>query len=265
APEVSYSDVISVSFGRLEIPSEPLPNPASAPKVSFAVASSSVSESVAGGKAKITIKLDKASVRTVTTEVQVKTSPGAQPRCCIDITNENQDKVSVNRFDWDYEIKSLSATFLPGETSKDIEIIIATDDRDEGDSEVLNLELSQNGTTVAIIDDQKKSHALTIVDDDEPYTGAALTLTQLLRPGGILYVNCLGCHNSVDNEGGYDITDYHGLIENNVLIPYDVNSKAFARMNSETPGLPPMPFTGLLETAKRRAVQDWIMSGAKNN
>lgn len=261
--KVSYSDVIAVSFGSLEIPSEPIPPPSAGPQVAFSVAASSVVESA--GLATVRVNLSQPSAKYVTVTIRVNGQTTSSALCCIDnFTNEEQESISINRFDWDYKVKTYSVVIPPGETFKNFEIDIANDQRDEGASETLVLDLDSIGTVNAVLGSVTR-HTLTLQDDDDPYAGAALTMTQLLRPGGILYVNCLGCHNSVDNEGGYDITDWQSLIDNRILIPYDVNSKAFVRMNSKLAGLPPMPFTGLLETEKRRAVQDWIMAGAQNN
>jgi hypothetical protein len=229
----------------------------------FSVAASSVVESA--GLATVRVNLSQPSAKYVTVTIRVNGQTTSSALCCIDnFTNEEQENISINRFDWDYKVKTYSVVIPPGETFKNFEIDIANDQRDEGASETLVLDLDSIGTVNAVLGSVTR-HTLTLQDDDDPYTGAALTMTQLLRPGGILYVNCLGCHNSVDNEGGYDITDWQSLIDNRILIPYDVNSKAFVRMNSKLAGLPPMPFTGLLETEKRRAVQDWIMAGAQNN
>lgn len=264
APVVaSYSDVIAVSFGTLAIPNEPIPPPSTGPQVSFTLASSSVLESARS--ALVNVKLSEAATKYITVTLRVNAQSSAEPLCCIDnFTNEKQEQISINRFNWDYKIRELSVVIAPGETTRNFEIDLADDQRDEGNSETLVLDLDSIGTINATLGSVTR-HTLTIVDDDDPYTGAALTMSQLLQPNGILYVNCLGCHNSVDHEGGYDITDWQSLIDNRILIPYDINSKAFVRMNSETPGLPPMPFAGLLETEKRRAVQDWIMTGALNN
>ncbi|MCB0367571.1 MAG: hypothetical protein KDD68_19375, partial [Bdellovibrionales bacterium] len=262
AATAGYSDVLAVSFLELEQPAEPIPPPATGPTVSFSSISSTTPES---GTANVTVTLSEPSTRYVTVTLRVNQQTTATPVCCIDnFTNEAQTQISINHFDWDYKMGNLSVVFDPGQTSKTFQIQIANDQRDEGNSETLVLDLDAGGTINATIGSQSR-HTLVIQDDDDPYLGAALTYTQLMRPQGILYVNCLGCHNSVDNEGGYDITNWQLMIDNNILIPYNINSKAFVRMNSEIPGLPPMPFTGLLETEKRRSVQDWIMTGAQNN
>lgn len=173
-----------------------------------------------------------------------------------------------NRFDWDYRITSpMSVTFLPGETTKYIDVVFSDDERDDV-TKTLTLKLADPfgaalGTNSQIV--------LTIPDYNPAPTGTAPTFSDLMRVGGILEMNCVRCHNSIDKQGGYDMTDYQMMVSKGIIVPGDLtpnNHKMFRRMNPDAPGagtITPMPLDGFLTQDLTIFVEDWIKAGAKNN
>ena len=62
--------------------------------------------------------------------------------------------------------------------------------------------------------------------------------------------------------------EYNFMKSKGVVIPGDIESKMFYRMNPASPnylGTSPMPLDGALDIVSRKAVEQWILSGAKNN
>jgi hypothetical protein len=177
-----------------------------------------------------------------------------------------------NRFNWDYRFKSpLSLTFLPGETEKYIEIIFSDDERDEVDK-TLTLKV---GDPLGGVIGANAQIVISLPDYNDPPVGTAPTFTQLMSVGGVLEQKCARCHNSIDKQGGYDMTDYRAMVTKGVIVPGDPtanNHKMFRRMNADAPQvgtITPMPLDGFLtgpeEEPLVQAVEAWITSGAKNN
>lgn len=269
---ISPTDVISLSIG--DLATVTLPPPPVKPVVGFTATSMSVSETVnASAKTSsqnllmvnLTLSIPNpdqyvtATVGVVTTGIAANQL--ATNRRSMTVNFDGTDKV-IDHWDWDYSIDSLAVVFAPGETSKSLIIKISKDDRDEAD-ELLRLKVTS--AVNATISTTLNTETITILDNDGPNTSGAPSFSSLMQSGGVLYSNCLECHNSIDNRGGYNLSDYDLMIENGVLVPGNTNSKMFQRMNSVTPGLRPMPLGGLLDTTLRRQVENWILGGAKND
>lgn len=270
---IAPTDVISLSIGTLA--AVVLPPPPPKPMVQFAQTTYSTLERVnpsvttsSQNYVSISLVLSTSSEKYVTATVGIVSSQTtATPRRSETISFDGNDLV-VDRWNWDYAFDTLAVVFAPGETQKNLNLKLSHDQRFESD-ERIQLVISS-----AVNADRSPTQAtLTILDDDAPNNTGAPTFTSLMTGGqdirqvsnGILRRNCLECHNSVDNRGGYNLSDYDLMIENGVLIPGDVNSKMFQRMNAIVPGLRPMPLGGLLSTPDRQRVQNWILNGAKND
>lgn len=171
----------------------------------------------------------------------------------------------IHNFDWDYDFASTSIFFAPGQTSQSVRVFLASDERSENDERIVlklldpfNAQLAATNITTAVI----------ITNDDAPPSGGAPTFSQLMAPTGVLGFNCVKCHNNVDMRGGYDMTDYQGMITRQVLIPFNSASKMYQRMNADAPenlNLAPMPLDGFLPRNQVQLVEQWILNGAKNN
>lgn len=255
---ISETDVIAISIGKLE--TTILPPPPVLPTVSFQLTNQNVVEN---GMATVNLVLSAAHSQYVSATVGILTTGAnlAANRRSQRINFNNMPK-EVDRWDWDYSVDTLAVVFAPGETVKPISIRVANDERDEPNE---NVPL----TITSVVNAKKSATAanaiVTITDDDAPYTGTAPTRTQLMQTTGILFQNCMECHNSDDNRGGYNLSDYDLMISTGVLVPGDVSSKMFVRMNSEVSGIRPMPLNGLLDSTLRRQVERWILDGARNN
>lgn len=172
---------------------------------------------------------------------------------------------SYNRFDWDYKIINNSATFSVGELTKTISIEISNDIRHEANRaltvQIENLSAGlMLGTTTSI--------TKVLVKSKNPIAPAA-SFSAMMNPStGILGKNCVACHNSRDRNGNYDMTNYEDMIAKGVIIPGDVTSKMYRRMDkndANLEGLTSMPLTGYLPSLEVNIVKSWILNGAKND
>lgn len=174
---------------------------------------------------------------------------------------------TYNRYDWDYKFQNTSITFLPGETSKTISIIFSKDFRKES-NRILTLEIDSILVGADRGTDYRARFAIMKTSNPVPLAGVA-TFSELMNPQtGILGVNCVKCHNSRDRNGGYDMTDYELMLERGVVIPNQVESKMFYRMNPSSPNYiqnAAMPIDGALPVNLRKEVENWILNGAPNN
>jgi len=173
---------------------------------------------------------------------------------------------TYNRFDWDYKFASTSVSFAPGEVSRIAKVEFSSNVRHEANKlVVIQLDTPPAGVLLGA---QK---ALNFIIDKRSNPKPALgevTFSRLMSPTGALGENCLTCHNSVKREGKYDMSDYDLMIRNGVIIPGNIESKMYYRMNPASPnyiGAQPMPERGSIPTEKRIEVEQWILSGAKNN
>lgn len=189
--------------------------------------------------------------------------------CATEVKNFGRARSDVGatykRYDWDYKFPVNSVTFKVGETSKTLRVYFSKDIRYE-QNRVLTLDIASTFGPVNIGANKNVNYIINKYDNPVP-SGAYLTFSELMNPNsGILGQNCTACHNSKDLAGSYDMTDYDLMIANQVLIPGDVNSKMFLRMNPTPDYLgKPMPLDGFLTPDKRLEVQLWIQAGAPNN
>jgi hypothetical protein len=173
---------------------------------------------------------------------------------------------TYNIFNWDYKVISNSVRFKPGETVKSIQLSISKDIRFES-NKLIVLSIDNPGNNLTVGSKNRTFIAIEKAKNPQPAIGE-VTFTALMKSGGILSYNCVKCHNSKDRNGGYDMTDYELMKSKGVIIPGDIESKMFYRMNPASPnylGTSPMPLDGALDIVSRKAVEQWILSGAKNN
>lgn len=259
---ISENDQISLTIGNIEVVD--MPPPLAAPSVQFDLAAATLVQTDFGYanvyKVGVTRSGDTANPVSVAIS---RTGNESQATVAKGLTDSN----GRNRFNWDYRFKSsLSVTFLPGETNKFVEIIFSDDLRDEA-TKTLTLNLVDPfGATLGT----NKTLVITIPDFNNPNTGS-ITFSQLMSSGGILEMNCVRCHNNIDRQGGYDMTDYQEMVSKGVIVPGDLspnNHKMYRRMNPDAPGagsITPMPLDGFLTQDLTLIVEDWIKAGAKNN
>lgn len=172
---------------------------------------------------------------------------------------------TYNRFDWDYKFPVNSVTFNPGETTKTLRVTFSTDVRYER-NRVLTFDIASVLGSVNLGTNTTVNYVINKYNNPVPDPDI-LTFSQLMAPNsGILGQNCVKCHNSTDNAGGYDMTDYQLMLARRVLIPRDVSSKMYVRMHPTPEFLAkPMPQDGFLEQPKILEVEKWILDGARNN
>lgn len=305
AGEVRTTDVISLSIETVE--SVVLPPPIEAPEIRFVNNTLSVTES--SGVISVDLELSKTWNELTSAEVTFGPETTIDDQCCISSTNSMGMNISPDLFrrdiqDFDSE-KSLTlnnrvnfnftgstgryrVSFAAGETRKSLRLKIVQDQRVEP-TETLHLIIDPNPNRLIKLKPGATNQAtrISITDDDiTPLTGPyRRTYTRLMGSGGILFNQCLRCHNSVDNQGGYDITNYEEMVRKGVLVPMsyaqfklapefplpinEVNrvktSIMFQRIEGNIPGLQPMPLSGTLNPTDRREIMDWIEEGAFNN
>lgn len=281
--EVRTTDVLSISIGRLQ--RVVLPPPEQFPNISFGVSTMSVDENYS--IINIPITLSKPWSSPASAEIVFGSDTTIKDQCCRSAINDVGDPITVSHFDRDiqdydtdpkfpinnrlqYEMGNIRGrylvTFAIGETSKTLRIKIVHDNKFEL-NEVLHLRVDSSRLVNLNPGATLQDFRLTILDNDLPYIGTAPTYTNLLSDGGILANECLRCHNSVLNRGGYDITNYEQMVSKAILRPGDAtNSIMFLRMDADNiPGLDPMPLTGLIDPLQRFDVKQWILQGARNN
>ncbi len=257
------TDQIAVTIGTLDVVD--IAAPPAPPKVQFAAAAATILKSDLGPttpyKVAVSVLGDNSNPITVGL-----TTVGDEKQ--VGIAKGVIGAGGKNRFDWDYKIISpMSITFLPGETTKYIDIVFSDDERDDVDK-ALTLKLADPfgadlGTNSTIV--------ISLPDYNLAPTGTAPTFAQLMSPGGILEMNCVRCHNSIEKQGGYDMTDYNMMVSKGIIVPGDLtpnNHKMFRRMNPDAPGagtITSMPLDGFLTQDLTIFVEDWIKAGAKNN
>ncbi len=277
-------DLVSVSIGILQptvLPPRPIP-----PVISFAQSTLAVPETISTPSGKpwnsdlnfieLKLTLDKPSTEFITASIGAVTTGYSASQLAVNRTSteevnlpfDNGRDLIIDRWDWDYKIDNSAVVFEPGVTLATIRVQIANDQRDEV-NELLPLEIrSLVGATRSPTNGKV---LITINDDDDAPNPEIPTFSSLMKRGasdgggGVLYDFCYRCHNSFDNRGGYNLSNYDLMINNGVLVPYEKTSMMFRRMNEEIPGLRTMPLEGLLPTDKRRLVELWILNGAKND
>lgn len=291
--DISTADVLSVSFGSIQV-TEAYPPPPPV-EVSFKAATTNTSE---GAKANVTIQLKaqgrdlvsdpiqapiSVTVKLVETSSKTLATPVAYQENPKVITDRDGVDVTVNNFDADFKEDKRTVIFLPPDfnetavTEKTISFDILDDDRYENEVEHIILELEESAIANAIpvktpnTNNGFRTHELMIAASDpgeyvDPFDTNTQTFTKLMSPGGVLHDNCFGCHNNA-RSNGFDLTSYQGMIDSRVLIPGDKNSKMYQRMNPDSgSGLAPMPLGGYLsDERERKKVESWILDGAKNN
>ena len=291
--DISTADVLSVSFGEINI-TEAYPPPPPI-EVSFKTASTDTTE---GSQAQVTLQLKaqgrnlmldpieapiSVTVKIVETSGKTLATPVAYQENPKVIDDRDGVSVTVNNFDWDYKEDKRTVIFLPPDLNetpvieKTLNFDILDDDRFEGEVENIIVEIEESGVSNAIpvitpnASNGYDTHEIRIATSDpgeyvDPFDTNTQTFTKLMSPGGVLHDNCLGCHNNA-RSNGFDLTNYQGMIDSRVLIPGDQNSKMYQRMNPESgSGLAPMPLGGYLsDERERKKVETWILDGAKNN
>jgi hypothetical protein len=280
--EVRTTDVLSLTLGGIEQITLPPPTPD--PAVSFGVTTMSVVEDYR--IIDIPINLDAPSSEVTFAEVVFGADTTIKDECCRMTQNDDGQQIFVRHFDRDIQdfdqipAQKLNSrvnfdtvqnrgryliTFKEGETTQNLRIKIVEDQRDELD-EILHLRIDPNRLTKLRPAAINQDFRLTIQDDDVPLNLNSESYTDLLSDGGLLQAECLRCHNSVLNRGGYDITHYELMVNRAILVPGNPQSSLmFRRMDANTPGLLPMPLTGLINPLDRARVSSWILNGAPNN
>lgn len=275
---VTGSEMISVNFA--ELIATTLPPREEFPIVNFEQAK--LSDTQEDGIVEVKVKLSKAWSELAVATIDFGPDTLAREECCTSIQNNDGDTITIDNFDRDFEVLDNAAVgfspqgntgvmrlnFSPGETEKSLRFKIIPDTREELD-ETIHLRLRESESTklqVSTDVSRPSETQFNIIDNDQPYTGTARTFSQLMGPGGVLNTYCIRCHNSVDNRGGYDMTNYEQMINEGIITPGDTNSLMYLRMNTDDGILDPMPLDGLItEIQKRRQVEDWIKAGAENN
>lgn len=257
------TDQIAIAIGDLSVVD--LAAPPAPPTLQFALSNATVAQNQLGYAQPYKVLVQLSSPSAVPVTVGLATS-GDETQAQIAKGVLGPD--GRRRFDWDYQIKSsLNITFGAGETQKEIDLIFSDDLRDDVDKTLtLNL-VNPFGADLGT----KKSIVLSLPDYNPTPTSPETTFADLMYPGGVLEANCVKCHNSVDRQGGYDMTDYQLMVDKGIIVPgnSDVNAhKMYRRMNPDAPDagtVSPMPLKGYLSQDQTLIVEDWIKAGAKNN
>lgn len=173
---------------------------------------------------------------------------------------------AYNRYDWDYRFSLSSMTLAGVDTKRSFSIEFSRDLRRE-ENRILRLKLNIASSTAIVGSQDIVYVVIRRMDNPTPAPGE-ITFSQLMGSKGVLNANCVKCHNSRDRNGGYDMTDYQLMLTRGILIPGDIQSKMYRRMNEldrVLSGLTPMPIDGSLDYRYIAPVSEWILNGAKNN
>lgn len=265
---LGQQDTLAVQFGDLQIVNVAAPPPP--PSVQFSVASMTIQPSQLGYTNKVTIQVQVTgdNVDPISVPVNVvddsKYPTGEKPAVSI-------VGIGQNRFDWDYKFDPKTPTslnFSPNQKTASFNIIFSDDLRDDVDK-VLRLSL---GTPLGATLGAQWILVISLPDYNPAPSSSAPTFAQLMNPkSGVLGLNCVKCHNSVQLQGGYDMTDYEGMKTKGIIVPGDLDPnhhKMYRRMNADDPnleGLQSMPLDGFLPRDQVDLVNQWILNGAKNN
>lgn len=290
---MSSQDNISVSFENVEATVLPAPKP----PVQASISSSIMNwVTPTTGSANITVQLNTAPDLPVTITISADTSnlcSSTNANAAVDINTCNTALANFictsagcpqtrtltlarsvvgptgtfNRFDWDYRFTSTAITFDPGQTTKSLTIFFSKDIRKEG-NRLLTMQIDSNLIGAQRGSVYKAYYVFNKMANPTP-NPAIPTFTELMNPStGILGLHCVSCHNSVNFEGKYDITDYQGMIDKKVVVPFQVESKMYIRMNPSSPQFDTtrqMPRNRPLDVELRKEVEAWILNGAPNN
>lgn len=255
-------DSIALSFGKIE--PTMLPPPYKGPKVNLSKTTHQVDNEQ--GRVQFDVTLNESPQETVVVTLKISDKSEAKARRA-----ERSEDEPYDHYDWDFTFGSVSEpqlietlTFTKnGPLSKTVEVIIADDDREEGDEQaIIEMIAVENGQI-----DMNKILRINIKNDDKAVSNPFVaTFTQLMTGNGVLKNRCLECHNTVKKEGGYDLTDYQSMTSarKSILIPGDpTNSEMFKRIRLQGPGR--MPLDQSLSPLEQSQIEDWIRNGAKNN
>ena len=172
---------------------------------------------------------------------------------------------TFSRFDWDYRFPIKTVTFSSGQSNKKLRIYFSKDIRLEN-NRVFIVDIVSVLGSVKIGANKSQNFIITKYNNPVP-NGLSLTFSRLMNPiSGVLGTNCTKCHNSNDFAGKYNMSDHQLMLDNSVIIPYDVTSKMYLRThpNAEYFGKP-MPVDGFLPDTLVRPIERWILNGALNN
>jgi hypothetical protein len=261
------NDTLAIQFGPIEIVDLPAPPPP--PSVEFTVGSMTIQQSQLGYANKVTF-----TVRVLGDNIESVSVPvnfdGAQAgeQAALGLLGTG----GRNRFDWDYRVDASTSTslnFKPGQKTATFNIIFSDDLRFDQDK-VLRLSLGTPlGATLAA--NSRMVISLPNYNPAQDPEGPP-TLALLLNPNaGVLGRNCVKCHDSVQRQGGYDMTDYEDMKTRGIILPGNMDANAhkmFRRMNADAPnlqGLQSMPLDGFRPRDEVDLVNQWILDGAKNN
>ncbi len=262
------SDTVSVQFGSIELIAAAAPPPP--PPIQFHTTSLTIMPDQLGSAHKVTIHLEVLGTNTnsILAPVNVVADSAYEAG---EVPATGVLGIGQNRFDWDYKIDPTTSTSLilnPGQTTASFNLIFSDDLRHHSDR-VLRLSL---GTPLGASLGANQVLRISLPNYNSIYNGNAPTFAQLMNPkSGVLGVNCVKCHNSVQRQGGYDMTNYEDMKNRGIIIPGNLNvnqHKMFRRMNADDPnlqGLQSMPLDGFLPRDQVDLVNQWILDGARNN
>lgn len=261
-------DTLALQFGDIEIVNLPAPPPP--PSVQFSVASMTIQPSQLGYANKVTIQVQVTGDNVDPISVPVNVAD-EDDYAAGEVPATGVLGIGQNRFDWDYRFDantSTSLNFNANQKTASFSIIFSDDLRNDV-NKVLRLSL---GTPLGARIGGNSEIRISLPDYNSPASGNAPTFAQLMNPrSGILGVSCVKCHNSVQRQGGYDMTDYQDMKNRGIIVPGNTDRnqhKMFRRMNADAPnleGLQSMPLDGFLPRDQVDLVNQWILDGAKNN
>ncbi|MEZ0391668.1 MAG: hypothetical protein ACAH59_05600 [Pseudobdellovibrionaceae bacterium] len=260
------SDTLAVQLNNIEIIDLPAPPPP--PSVRFTLSNLTIQPTQLGiaNKVTITVQVDGDMVDPISVPVQVASTYPSGEIPAVGIVGEGR-----NRFDWDYQFDPSTSTSLninPSQKTVSFNVIFSDDLRNDPDK-VLRLEL---GDPLGAVLGTNKTLRISLPDYNPAYTGSAPTFAQLMNPkSGILGVNCVKCHNSVQRQGGYDMTDYREMVSKGIIVPGNPNllqHKMYRRIRAdlaELEGLQSMPLDGYRPQNEIDLITEWLAAGAQNN
>ncbi len=290
---IGDNDNLSLQIGLIE--SVELPTPPPKPEVKFELTSYTVQKADLGKIFSFNVQVIGENPNAIVIPITVGTNTTALNTRFV---NKFRDNRTENRFDWDYNFISNSSNIsIPANIkSAKLDLWFSDDIRTEDQEKILSIDMGTPSNANLIVN--AKSLQITIpnyapkpsIDFDGVDKFSALMdyNRSTGEPYGVLAKNCWYCHNSVELQGFYDITNYAQLVSKSLIIPGSVVPNAldsskvdyvtgqangnlhtmFRRMNGDNSmnqGLNKMPKDNWLDQLERDAVQRWIINGALNN
>lgn len=260
---IRSSDVVSISFGKIE--KIDMPAPPAAPSAQFLTTAATVNES-----GTVTIPVQLSQTVDAFTTVGYAISGTALGPARYQPTGV---PVPIPRWDSDYSLQFTggSLVFEPGTTTRNLVFNIAADQRFENPETII---ITLTGISVGFGTANlgaNTTHTITISNDDTQPPSTEVTLSKLMVNGGAFESYCIRCHYPQENgepANNYSMVTHADLLSRNRFVPGSPSTSTAWERITTSDLKKRMPADVALSSSDEpayNAIYNWIMSGAKNN